>query len=142
MAHARSSRADIVPVDIRMPGIEATRRIAADGALAGVRVLVLVLTTFETDELVVAALRAGANGFLGKGVAPAALLDAIRTVAAGDQLPSPAATRALIERVLTRPDLTSWQDTPGMAELTNREREVTQLVVLAYATGLVSPGAQ
>jgi DNA-binding NarL/FixJ family response regulator len=109
-----------------LDGIEATRRIMADDALAGVKVL--VLTTFETDELVVAALRAGASRFLGKGVAPGALLDAIRTVVAGDQLLSPAATWALIERVLTRPDLASWQDTPGMAELTDREREVAQLV--------------
>jgi DNA-binding NarL/FixJ family response regulator len=162
-----------------MDGIEATRQITADDALAGVKIL--ILTTFETDELVVAALRAGASGFLGKGVTPAALLDAIRTVAAGDQLLSPAATRALIERVITHPDTASKQ-MPGMAELTDREREVTQLVggglsnteiaqrlyispstakthvnrammktgardraqlvVLAYETGLVSPGEQ
>ena len=183
VARARSSRADLVLMDIRMPdvdGIEATRQITADDALAGVKIL--VLTTFETDELVVAALRAGASGFLGKGVAPEALLEAIRTVAAGDQLLSPAATRALIERVLTRPDPASGQDVPGMADLTDREREVTrlvggglsnieigerlyispltakthvnrammktgsrdraQLVVLAYETGLVSPGEQ
>ena len=181
VARARSSRADIVLMDIRMPdldGIEATRLITADEALAGVKVL--VLTTFETDELVVAALRAGASGFLGKGVEPGALLEAIRTVVAGDQLLSAAATRALIERVVTRPDLASWESAPGVVDLTEREREVTrlvggglsnieigerlsispatakthvnrammktgardraQLVVLAYETGLVTPG--
>jgi len=181
VARARSSRVDIVLMDIRMPdmdGIEATRLITADEALAGVKVL--VLTTFETDELVVAALRAGASGFLGKGVEPEALLEAIRTVVAGDQLLSAAATRALIERVLTRPDPASWESAPGIVDLTEREREVTrlvggglsnieigerlyispatakthvnrammktgardraQLVVLAYETGLVTPG--
>jgi len=129
VARARTSRADLVLMDIRMPdldGIEATRRLTADEELAGVKVL--VLTTFETDELVVAALRAGASGFLGKGVAPEALLEAIRTVAAGDQLLSPAATRSLIERVLTHADPGPGRHAARIAELTDREREVTQLV--------------
>ncbi|MGN8244532.1 response regulator [Cellulomonas soli] len=126
---ARSDQADVVLMDIRMPdmdGIEATRRITADEELAGVKIL--VLTTFETDDLVVAALRAGASGFLGKGVDPAALLAAIRTVAAGDQLLSPAATRALVERVLTQADPTTLVPAPGLADLTERELEITRLV--------------
>ncbi|HEY8718465.1 response regulator transcription factor [Pengzhenrongella sp.] len=129
VALARTSRADLIVMDIRMPdldGIEATRLLTADEELAGVKVL--VLTTFETDELVVAALRAGASGFLGKRVAPEALLEAIRTVAAGDQLLSPAATRSLIERVLTHADPAPGRHAARIAELTDREREVTQLV--------------
>jgi len=126
---ARSTQADVVVMDIRMPGtdgIEATRRICAEDALAGVKVL--ILTTFETDELVVSALRAGASGFLGKGVEPAALIDAIRTVAEGEQLLSPAATRALIERVVQEPDPEPAVTVHGMADLTERERQITSLV--------------
>lgn len=87
----RAARADVVVMDIRMPeldGIEATRRIAADQDLAGVRIL--VLTTYDDDEHVMAALRAGASGFMAKDTRPGELLDAIRTVAAGDALLSPA----------------------------------------------------
>src|SRR6185436_5281374 len=101
---ARSLRADVVLMDIRMPvldGIEATKRIAADDDLAGVRVL--VLTTFEHDENVVLALRAGASGFLGKGVEPADLVHAIRVVAAGESLLSPRATGSLIGQFLAQP---------------------------------------
>ncbi|HEY0186661.1 MAG TPA: response regulator transcription factor [Cellulomonas sp.] len=129
VALTRSSRADLVLMDIRMPdmdGIEATRRITADEALDGVRVL--MLTTFETDDLVLGALRAGASGFLGKGVEPEALIDAIRTVAAGDRLLSPAATRAVVQRLLDQPEPQARPEVPGIADLTEREREITTLV--------------
>lgn len=128
---ARSARADVVVMDIRMPdldGIEATRLIAADDDLAGVRVL--VLTTYDTDDHVLAALRAGASGFLVKDTRPADLLDAIRTVAAGDALLSPGPTARLIARVLRLPDApTPGAPVPGrLATLSDRERQVLVLV--------------
>ncbi|WP_328435233.1 response regulator transcription factor [Streptomyces sp. NBC_00425] len=126
---ARSERADVVVMDIRMPeldGIEATRLIAQDEDLAGVKVL--VLTTFEEDDLVIEALRAGASGFLGKGVEPAQLLDAVRLVAAGEALLSPAATRGLIARVLAHPAPGDLVDLRRLATLTPREQEVLTLV--------------
>ncbi|MFJ9903181.1 response regulator [Streptomyces sp. NPDC101152] len=130
---ARSERADVVVMDIRMPevdGIEATRLIGRDEDLAGVKVL--VLTTFEVDEFVIEALRAGASGFLGKGVEPAQLLDAIRLVATGEALLSPAATKGLIARVVAQPAAGDLVDPGRLATLTPREREVMTLV----ATGL------
>jgi DNA-binding NarL/FixJ family response regulator len=126
---ARSLRADVVLMDIRMPemdGIEATRLITADEDLAGVRVL--VLTTFEIDENVLRALRAGASGFLSKGVEPADLLDAIRLVAAGEALLSPKATRSLIARFLGSPEPGPTQAPAQLTGLTDREREVLALV--------------
>ena len=134
---ARESRADVVLMDIRMPdldGLAATRRITADDDLAGVRVL--ILTTFEVDEYIFEALRAGASGFLGKGTRPDALIEAIRTIAQGNALLSPAATRGLIARYLTL-------DGPGVGRgraaeprildaLTEREREIVALI----ATGM------
>jgi DNA-binding NarL/FixJ family response regulator len=170
-------------MDIRMPemdGLEATRRICADTALNGTRVV--ILTTFEADEYVFEALRAGASGFLLKDTEPAELLSAVRVVAGGDALLSPSVTRRLIEQVVTgsQPPATKASDVPELKALTDREREVlalvasglnndeiakelylspltakthvsriltklgardrAQLVVIAYETGLVSPG--
>ncbi|MFH8606280.1 response regulator [Streptomyces sp. NPDC018029] len=125
---ARSERADLVVMDIRMPdldGIEATRLLAADEDLAGVKVL--MLTTYDTDEHVVDALRAGASGFLVKDTKPAELLDAIRTVAAGDSLLSPGPTARLIARVLRAPDA-EMPLTGGPENLSERERQVLRLV--------------
>jgi DNA-binding NarL/FixJ family response regulator len=174
----RAHHPAVVLMDIRMPGtngLAATAAICADPTLSGTRVL--ILTTFETDEYVAQALRAGASGFLGKDVSADALLDGIRVVAAGDALLSPTATQALISLYLTHPE----PDVPveQLEVLTAREREVmmlaaegwsndriaghlfvspltvrthiqramtklhardrTQLVVIAYQTGLVRP---
>ncbi|MDX3380473.1 response regulator transcription factor [Streptomyces niveiscabiei] len=129
VALARSARADLVVMDIRMPdldGIEATRLIAADEDLAGVKVL--VLTTYETDEHVVEALRAGASGFLVKDIRPAELLDAIRTVAAGDSLLSPGPTSRLIARFLRTPNTPPPSAAGGPSGLSDRERQVLTLV--------------
>ncbi|MEV7570312.1 response regulator transcription factor [Streptomyces tanashiensis] len=123
---ARSARADVVVMDVRMPeldGIGATRLIAADEDLAGVKVL--VLTTYDTDEHVVEALRAGASGFVVKDIRPAELLAAIRTVAAGEALLSPGPTSRLIARALALPDTPA---TGGPDALSDRERQVLTLV--------------
>lgn len=131
VALARSERADLVVMDIRMPdldGIEATRLISADEDLAGVRVL--VLTTYDTEEHVMEALRAGASGFLVKDTRPAELLDAIRTVAAGDALLSPGPTARLIARALKAPEAPGpVTDAPAaLVALSERERGVLGLV--------------
>jgi DNA-binding NarL/FixJ family response regulator len=177
----RSERADVVLMDIRMPGVdglEATRRIAADDDLAGVKVI--ILTTFETDEYVYQAIRAGASGFLVKDSEPAELIQAVRVVARGDALLSPSVTRRLITDIASRPEQVRPRSTPALDGLTAREREVmaliagglsneeiaarlylspltakthvsriltklgardrAQVVVLAYESGLVTPG--
>lgn len=181
VALARDGGTDVLLMDIRMPeldGLGATRQITADARLAGVRVL--ILTTFEIDEYVFEALRAGASGFLGKSAEPQELLTAIRVVARGDALLTPAATRSLIARYLAHPERPAVPSPQRLAGLTDREREVlalvgaglsnddiaqhlvvsphtvkthvnrtmtklgahdrAQLVVIAYETGLVSPG--
>jgi DNA-binding NarL/FixJ family response regulator len=125
---ARSARPDVVLMDIRMPlldGLEATRRIVADALLGGVRVV--VLTTFELDEYVFEALRAGASGFLLKDIDPADLRQAVRVVAGGDALLSPAVTRTLIEEFVARPARQAVAP-ERLAALTDREREVMALV--------------
>jgi DNA-binding NarL/FixJ family response regulator len=177
---ARRERADVVLMDIRMPGVdglEATRRISADEDLAGVKVI--ILTTFESDEYVYQALRAGASGFLVKDTEPNDLIHGIRIVARGDALLSPSVTRRLITDIASRPERPPVSDRV-LSGLTDREREVmtlvaeglsndeiagrlflspltakthvsrimtklnardrAQLVVMAYETGLVTPG--
>ncbi|MFJ3775754.1 response regulator [Streptomyces sp. NPDC090075] len=126
---ARTHHPDIVLMDIRMPGTDglaATAAICADPDLADTRVL--VLTMYETDEYVARALRVGASGFLGKYVTTDTLLAGIRTVAAGEALLSPGATRALITRFLSGPAPDTLLAPPErLDDLTPREREVTAL---------------
>jgi DNA-binding NarL/FixJ family response regulator len=183
VALAREEAPDVVLMDVRMPemdGLEATGLITSDPRLRGTRVV--VLTTFDLDEYVFGALRAGASGFLLKGAEPAALIEAVRTVARGDALLEPGATRRLIEayvgqahagpapaaRLVLPSALTSRELeilTLIAAGLTNTEiaarlfispltckshvsrilgkleaRDRTQLVVIAYESGLVVPG--
>jgi len=132
---ARLHRPDVILMDIRMPGTDgltATSVICADPGLTDTRVL--ILTTFEIDEYVAQALRAGASGFLGKDVTAEALLDGIRTVAAGDSLLSPGATRTLITRFLAAPGLgTRLASSDDLTGLTSREREVMAWVAEGHS---------
>ncbi|MBA2810705.1 response regulator transcription factor [Streptomyces sp. KM273126] len=132
---ARVHRPDVVLMDIRMPGtdgLSATTTICADPELSGTRVL--ILTTFEIDEYVARALRAGASGFLGKDVSADALLDGIRTVASGESLLSPVATRTLITRFLSTPAPSTRLGPPdALSALTTREREVMALAAEGHS---------
>ncbi|WP_419998753.1 response regulator [Streptomyces boninensis] len=118
----RATTPDVVVMDIRMPGKDGLIA-AAEITQAGGRARVLILTTFETDEYVAQALRAGVSGFLGKGVTPGELLSAIRTVAAGDMVLSPLATRAVVARYLATPGPPTAVP-QALEALTSREREV------------------
>ena len=133
---ARREKPDVVLMDIRMPGldgIEATRQITTRPETSGVRVL--ILTTFDLDEYVFAALRAGASGYLLKDTPPADLLAAIRVIAAGDALLDPGVTRRLIAEFTRRSasDPGPRRPAPALAEITEREREVLTLVGLGLS---------
>jgi DNA-binding NarL/FixJ family response regulator len=122
-------RPDVVLMDIRMPGmdgIEATRCIVADERTAETRIL--VLTTFDLDEYVFRALRAGASGFLLKDTQPAELLAGIRVVAAGEALLAPSVTRTVIAQFAATPDSPAKVDDRVLGFLTDREREVLTLI--------------
>lgn len=179
VALVKREKPDVVLMDIRMPdgdGLWATEQIVADPALADTRVI--VVTTFELDDYVAQAIRAGASGFLVKDTDPVELIRAVRVVAAGEALLSPSVTRRLLERLAT--GLRDAPDNARLQNLTDREREVltlvgqgltndeiggrlylspltakthvsrimskllardrVQLVVIAYETGLVTPG--
>jgi len=137
VAEAKRLRPDVVLMDVRMPdvdGIEATRRLLGDGADAKV----VMLTTFDMDEYVYDALRAGASGFLLKDVPPEQLVDGIRAVAKGDALLAPSVTRRVIEEFVRRPPASVRTLPPGLEELTARELEVLKLIARGLANAEIA----
>jgi DNA-binding NarL/FixJ family response regulator len=135
IALVESARPDVVLMDVRMPnldGIEATRRIVAGGSAARI----VILTTYDVDEYVLAALRAGASGFLLKDVKPAELVDAIRVVAAGDALLAPSVTRRLLDRFTAA--IPDDAPLPDLGELTEREVEILRFVALALSNAEIA----
>lgn len=126
VALAERRRPDVILMDVRMPvldGVEATRRLVAAGSPAKI----LILTTFDLDEYVHAAIRAGASGFLLKDVRPSHLVEAIRVVAAGDALLAPSVTRRLLDRFATTLPVNE-RNLQALSELTLRETEVLRLL--------------
>jgi DNA-binding NarL/FixJ family response regulator len=136
VALAERERPDVVLMDVRMPGtdgIEATRRIVASGSAARI----IVLTTYDADEYVFAALRAGASGFMLKDVRPPELVDAIRVVARGDALLAPSVTRRLLDRFAgALPD--HGDPAEHLGELTAREVEILRFVALALSNAEIA----
>jgi DNA-binding NarL/FixJ family response regulator len=130
---ARRLKPDVILMDVRMPnvdGVEATRRLAAIGSHARV----LILTTFDLDEYVYEALRAGASGFLLKDVQPAQLVDAVRVVAAGEALLAPTVTRRLLDHFADALPSTQARPLPSeLARLTERELEILKLLAEGHS---------